>query len=869
MTAPFSEGSFLTGIRVLELADEVGEYCGKVLAGLGADVIKVEPPGGEHTRGYGPFYEDIVEPERSLYFWHYNFGKRSVVIDLDTAEGRRSYERLARSSDVIIDTRARGEMDAQGIGFDQLRVANPELIYARISPFGDDGPWADFKGSDIVHLALGGVMMNCGYDPLPDGTYDTAPIAPQMWQSYHVAGENAAIEIVAALYYRLHSSRGQLLSTAVHEAVSKNTEMDVPNWIYRRASHNRLTCRHSFPAVAGAAGARLPATPRLAQTKDDRWILPYSTYLPGSTSPVLGLRKLFASHGIDSELNSTDFDDPAYLRQAEGARRADKAIAKLVGSLDFDADLWLDAQRSGLTWAPIRRPEENVRDPHWAQRDTFFEVEHPEFDATFTEIGAKWRAPGLPWRTGPRAPRLGEHTEEVLTNLESRPPRPTWVGAPPRAIKGAEQSPMGTPWALGGVRVLDLGWLLASAGAGRFLAALGAEVIKVEHSSKIDMMRPAGALAPLGLRAERDAATEPIEPISTESLNRGGAFMENNTGKRAISLNLKTAEGIAILKQLVADSDVLIEGYSPGTLERMGLGYDVLKEINPALVYVQQSGMGEGTYGRLRSFGPTAQALSGISDMSGLPDPQPPAGIGYSYLDWFGAYQAALAMVAGLFHQRATGEGCWIESSQVESGIYATGTAVLDYSANGRSWQRIGNRSPFKVAAPNGAYPVAGVDRWIALSAFTDAEWHALTEVLERPLWRADARFATLAQRAEHHDELDALVAEATARWDGVELMQSLQSAGVPAGICQTAQDRCEWDPQLAHLGWLAEFTQSEIGRWPAKTPPTKFSETPGYQGGIVDRHGPNYGEDNDYVYRDLLGMTAQQIAELTARGVF
>ncbi|MDL5353136.1 CoA transferase [Microbacterium sp. zg-YB36] len=869
MTASFSEGSFLTGIRVLELADEVGEYCGKVLAGLGADVIKVEPPGGERTRNYGPFYEDVVDPERSLYFWHYNFGKRSVVIDLDSEEGRRSYERLARSSDVIIDTRARGDMDARGLGFDQLRVANPELVYARVSPFGDDGPWSDFKGSDIVHLALGGVMMNCGYDPLPDGTYDTAPIAPQMWQAYHVTGENAAIGIVAALYYRLHSSRGQLLSTAVHEAVSKNTEMDVPNWIYRRASHNRLTCRHSFPTAAGAAGARLPATPRLAQTKDDRWILPYSTYLPGSTSPVIGLRNLFASRGIDTELNSTDFDDPAYIRQAEGARRADKAIAELVGSLDFDEDLWLDAQRSGLTWAPIRRPEENVGDPHWAQRDTFFEVEHPEFDATFTEIGAKWRAPGLPWRTGPRAPRLGEHTEEILTNPEARRPRPTWVGAPPRAIEGTERSPMGTPWALGGVRVLDLGWLLASAGAGRFLSALGAEVVKVEHSSKIDMMRPAGALAPLGLRAERDAATRPIEPIPTESLNRGGAFMENNTGKRAISLNLKTAEGIAILKQLVADSDVLIEGYSPGTLERMGLGYDVLKELNPALVYVQQSGMGEGTYGRVRSFGPTAQALSGISDMSGLPDPQPPAGIGYSYLDWFGAYQAALAMVAGLFRQRATGEGCWIESSQVESGIYATGTAVLDYSANGRSWQRIGNRSPFKLAAPHGAYRVAGADRWIALSAFTEAEWHALTEVLERPLWRKDARFATLAKRAEHQDELDALVAESTAPWDGVELMQALQAAAVPAGICQTAQDRCEWDPQLAHLGWLAEFNQSEIGRWPAKTPPTKFSETPGYQGGIVDRHGPNYGEDNDYVYRDLLSMTAEQIEELTARGVF
>lgn len=868
MTTAFSQGSFLSGIRVLELANEIGEYCGKVLAGLGADVIKIEPPGGENTRSYGPFLGDVAGPERSLYFWHYNFGKRSVVIDLETEEGRADYERLAGSSDVILDCRPRSEMEHLGLGFERLRRDNPGLVYARISPFGDDGPWADFKGSDLVHLALGGVMMNCGYDPLPDGTYDTPPMAPQMWQSYHIAGENAAIEIVAALYYRLHAGRGQLLTTAVHETVAKNTEMDVPNWIYRQASHNRLTCRHSFPTAAGAAGARLPATPKIAPTKDGRWVLPYSTYLPGAESPVVGLRALLAKHGFKGKLREPEFDDPAYIRQAEGARRADAAITKLSGSLDFDADLWLDAQRAGLTWAPVRRPEENVADPHWAQRDTFFEVEHPELGETFTEIGAKWRAPGLPWRTGPRAPMLGEHTAEVLPDPGAREPRPEWAGTPPREIAGAEKSPLGAPWALAGVRVLDLGWLLASAGAGRFLSALGAEVIKVEHSSKIDMMRLAGALAPLGLRTERDAAVGPIEPIVTDSLNRGGAFMENNTGKRAISLNLKTSDGLEILKRLVAISDVLIEGYSPGTLERMGLGYDVLKEINPKLVYVQQSGMGEGTYGRVRSFGPTAQALSGISDMSGLPAPHPPAGIGYSYLDWFGAYQAALAMVAGLFRQRATGEGCWIESSQVESGIYATGTAVLDFSANGRSWERSGNRSPYKLAAPHGAYRVAGTDRWIAISVFDDEDWQGLARTLGRPEWLDDPHFVSIALRTEHQDHLDALVDAATRSRDGGELMLALQQAGVPAGICATAEDRCEWDPQLAHLGWLQEFDQSEIGRWRAKTPPTKFSETPAYQGGIVDRHGPNYGEDNEYVYRELLGLSASEVAGLAERGV-
>src|SRR5215475_2161383 len=194
-----SAGSFLTGVRVLELADELGEYCGKILAGLGADVIKIEPPDGEKTRSYGPFYHDTPHPNRSLYFWHYNFGKRSITLDLDTPQGQTTYTRLATTADIILDTRHRTYLPDRGLGYHHLHPAHPALIHTRITPFGDDGPWADYHGSDLVHLALGGVMMNCGYDPAPDGSYETPPIAPQMWQAYHIAGEVTAIAILAAL----------------------------------------------------------------------------------------------------------------------------------------------------------------------------------------------------------------------------------------------------------------------------------------------------------------------------------------------------------------------------------------------------------------------------------------------------------------------------------------------------------------------------------------------------------------------------------------------------------------------------------------------------------------------------------------------
>src|SRR3974390_2021047 len=197
---------FIEGVRVIEIGNELGEYCGKVLAGLGADVVRVEPPGGEVTRTYGPFYPHSPDPDRTLYFCHYNRGKRSVVIDLDSTEGCDDLIRLVGMSDVVIDSRPRGYLSQRGIDEEVLRAANPGLIWARITPFGDSGPWADYESSDLIQLALGGMMMNCGYDPDPSGFYETPPIAPQMWQSYHMAGEMTGFSPVTAFIYQLASA---------------------------------------------------------------------------------------------------------------------------------------------------------------------------------------------------------------------------------------------------------------------------------------------------------------------------------------------------------------------------------------------------------------------------------------------------------------------------------------------------------------------------------------------------------------------------------------------------------------------------------------------------------------------------------------
>jgi crotonobetainyl-CoA:carnitine CoA-transferase CaiB-like acyl-CoA transferase len=344
---------------------------------------------------------------------------------------------------------------------------------------------------------------------------------------------------------------------------------------------------------------------------------------------------------------------------------------------------------------------------------------------------------------------------------------------------------------------------------------------------------------------------------------------ENAYELRNPGLNLSTPEARDLLGRLIEGADMVVEGFSPGTMERMGLGYEQLRSIKPDIIYVQQSGAGQvGSLGRIRTYGPTAQALSGISEMSSLPVPHPPAGIGYSYLDWFGAYNMATAMMSALYRRRRTGLGCHIDASQVEVGLSLTGTAVLDYTVNGRPWRRYGNRSPYKPAAPHGAYRTRGDDRWIAIACFTDPEWRALIGVLGDPAWPIDGRFATLDQRLALQDQLDPLVDEETRGWDGYELMDALQGLGVPAGVCQTAPDRVEYDPQLEHLEWMVELPQSEIGTWPVKEFPVVFSDTPTYMGGALGRSGPSYGEDNQYVLGELLGLSATEIADLASRGI-
>ena len=843
---------FLFDVRVLELADEKGEFCGKLLAGAGADVIKVEPPGGSPTRRIGPFYQDREDPERSLHFWHYNFGKRGITLDIMAPAGQAELKRLVAGADVLLESHAPGYLDSLGLGYKALRAINPRLIMASITPFGQTGPYRNWKGSDLVSLAMGGVMALTGYDPKPSGEYDTPPIAPQMWHASHVVGNQTCNAILAALIYRERAGRGQYIDASMHRAINCNTGSDIAHWVFSRKLCLRQTARYGEPRM-------LPET--LAMTKDGRYVLAFV-----SAEFRLGREhkqwiEMMDKDGMADDLTDPKYQDLEYVLRPEVTRHFHAVARRWVSRYKFEDDIWKQAQGRRMHWAPVRRPEENLADPHWRQRQTFTEVRHEDIGRTFTYSWAPWRTEESLWRAGPRAPHLGEHNVEVMG--AALPPVPL-----PASGSGSSLLPLAIgdgegaggvrlpPFALDKVRILDLAWVVAGAAGPRVLVGFGAEDIRVEWKGRLDSMRSGGTVIPVGEERKRLLAGESF--VATRvGINQGGTFHEVNPGKRSISLNLAHPKGKDLLKELVRVCDIVVENFTARTMEGFGLGYEELRKVNPSIIYVQQPGFGKkGLYANYLSSAPVGEAFTGLTEMSGLPTPYPPAGWGYLYMDNSGSYYCAMAMLNALYYRARTGKGQYIDSSLAEPALYMSGTTILDYQANGRSWRRVGNRSPWKLAAPHGAYRCKGEDRWIAIAVFTEEEWRALRDVLGGPAWAKEERFATLASRLADLEALDAAMQSSTRDWEAFDLMARLQAAGVAAGVCQNTEDRMTRDPQLRHDGFMTEVANTEVGQWPVRQFPIKLSETPSRAGGTLARGFPCYAEDNPYVYGTLLGIT-------------
>lgn len=402
---------------------------------------------------------------------------------------------------------------------------------------------------------------------------------------------------------------------------------------------------------------------------------------------------------------------------------------------------------------------------------------------------------------------------------------------------------------LAGVRVVDFSWIVAGPQATRILADFGADVIRVEYAGRIDSIR-IGMVAPDAPPGSFDAS---------------GFFSNFSRNKRSITLNINDPAGLDAVKQLLAVSDVVIENYSARVMETKGLSYAEMAAINPALIYISISGYGhQGRDSDYVTWGPTAQAVSGLTHMSGLPG-LPAAGWGYSYLDHSAGYYGALAILFALYERNRSGRGQYIDLSQIETGMVQAGPQILDRSVNGRPYRRPGNppgnRSTYPALAPHNTYPCRGEDRWIAIAVESEAQWATLVEMMEAPSWTRDARFATNAARVANQDALDGLLSAWTRGFDPHDLMLLLQARGVPAGAVQRAKDTQERDPQLAARGFYPEADHALLGQHRFEGVPFAMSRSRW----SVERGAPLLGEHNGDVLGGLLGIDEDGVLILTA----
>jgi crotonobetainyl-CoA:carnitine CoA-transferase CaiB-like acyl-CoA transferase len=417
--------------------------------------------------------------------------------------------------------------------------------------------------------------------------------------------------------------------------------------------------------------------------------------------------------------------------------------------------------------------------------------------------------------------------------------------------------------ALSHVRICDFTGQLAGAGATKFLAAFGAQVIRIEdpvNKGRWDILRGA-----------------PPFKDSRRGVEFGAGFNNHNVEKLGITLNLRTARAKELLAELVKVSDVVSENFASGVLERMGFGYERLRELRSDIIYVSNCGFGQtGPYGPFKSWGPIAQAVSGLTFQSGLPE-LPPAGWGYSYMDHTGGYYMAIAILAALYHRARTGEGQWVDVSCSEAGAALNGPAMLDYTVNGRPLRREGmpnsNRSQSPAMAPHGIYATASeepgvdglgkTDNWIAISCRSDDEWAVLADQINQD-WARDQRFSMLSGRLGAEDELDRRMQEWTSGHNRWKLAESLRAVGVPAAAVARPAERIDQDRTTSEWGLWPTVIHRDMGDVRVDGLPVHLSETDW----SIERGAPCLGEHNDIVFKDVLGLSAGEIEDLRAEGV-
>jgi len=407
--------------------------------------------------------------------------------------------------------------------------------------------------------------------------------------------------------------------------------------------------------------------------------------------------------------------------------------------------------------------------------------------------------------------------------------------------------------ALDGLKVADFSWFGAGPICAEHLATYGATVVRIESETHIDSLRTVAPFAK-----------------GKTGYNVSGYFNNFNAGKLGITLNLNTEQGRDLALKLIAWADVFITNITPRVIERWGLTYDKIVQVNPRIIAAYQPMQGyDGPHKDFLGFGAVLTPITGYNYLSGFPN-RPPFGLGTNYPDYvINPGHTLIAILAALHHRKRTGKGQRIECAQLPSSVAPLGPAIFDYTVNGRVQTRSGNGLPY--ACPHNAFkcqPLSSSgtihdERWIAIACFTEDEWRALLHAMGNPPWAASPKFATLQDRKANEPELEANINAWTASQDAYELMRSLQNAGVPAAVVQSARELLDYDEHIKARGYYVYLDHPETGRAAYDGPPFVLSRTPGK----LRSPAPLLGQHTEYVCKQILGLSDDEITELVIAG--
>lgn len=805
----------LAPYRVLDLTQNHGGLCAQILGDLGADVIQVEPPGGAPGRRMAPFLDGHPDPEHSLFWWSYARGKRSIELDIDA--DLETFLRLVEHADFLIESEPVGSLEARGLGYDSLSARNPGLIQVSMTPFGRSGPKSGWAATDITLAAAGGPMALTGDDDRPPLRVSV----PQAWN--HTAAE-AAVGALVALHERQRTGLGQMVAVNAQQAMTFATQGNilsaaVNDAIAKRAAGGMwagdVRIRFTYPAGDGYVsithlfGATLgPPTVRLMEY----------VYDEGFCDEAMR-DKDWIAYGILLASGEEPLSEWERAKACVAACTASKTKAELLGA----------AMERRLLLAPMSTTKDVLDSEHLNSRGYFVKPEGDGAAAGLVYPGpfAKFEKSPLPATRRP--PAMGEHTRQVLEELESLAPKQHPDAAPDDAAP------------LAGVKILDFMWALAGPGATRILADWGATVIRLESSSRVCVGRT-------------------LHPFmdGDESQEKSAIFHTVNAGKRMLTLNLTSPEGLEVARDLVRWADVVTESFSPRAMKSFGLDYDSLKAINPDIIMLSTCLMGQtGPLSMFAGYGNLAAAIAGFYSTTGWEDREPAGPFG-AYTDYIAPRYNAIAILAALEHKRRTGEGQHVDLAQAEAALHFLTPALLDCAANGRVQTGMGNRD--LNIAPNGAYPVAGEDSYIAIACETDGQWYALCRLV--PGLEPADELANAGQRLERQDELDARIAEFTREQEGPALEQMLQTAGIPAAMVQTSPDLVA-DPQLEHHGHFLRLPHQEGGHTVIESTRIHLSRSQP----VVDSSAPTFNRDMMFALNEVLGYSDERIGELLISG--